>query len=1111
VRSGRCGLEMRGSQIGFWMGTGFLAAVATVALILGSGRKHAEAATPAQTVFSPAVASAVSKHDRDTSPRLQLAQAAFSSLPLIFEPNQGQTDAQVKFLARGSGYGLFLTEDQAVLVFNSSPRDHRRSASGAEVLRMELGDANRKPQVTGTELLAGKSHYLLGNDPTQWHRDVPQFARVRYGAVYPGIDLVYYGNQGRLEYDFEVAPGADPARIALRFQGQKHLELSRDGELVLSGLVGNVRLKSPRIYQRFGQEERGVKGHFVLRGGDEAGIAIGDYDRSRTLVIDPVLAYSTYLGGTGDEACSVISGTGTPIARCPAIAVDSASNIYIAGSSTSTNFPNPTGTSPMLAGTANVFVAKINPGAAGGAQLIYSTFVGGNGVDLPAGIAVDSGFDVIVAGRTTSSNFPASNGFQTAPQNAGQHAFLSKLNTGGVIVYSTYLSSAGTDAATGVALDSKGKAYVVGTTSGTVTGSNTTADFPTTPGSFQTIRAGTNQFFWSKIDFAQTGAGSLAYSTYFGGGNPSTGVATGGGIAVDPSGNVFFTGGTNFFHLGNANDFPIQNAAQGCLDAPTNPATCPTTDANNVPLTNRDAFVAKFAPVTNASNAFTLSYSTYLGGTGDDIGYGIATDSSGDAFVTGATGSTDFRSTGTSGAFQPAYGGGATDAFLVKLNPFTPSGTTGNVMLGYFTYLGGSGGDVGLGVALVSTTDARITGYTNSPNFPQQLNTSVQSGFGGVQDAFVTRIDTSASTTTGDFSSYLGGSGSDAGTGVAADVQGNTFLAGETASANFPTASPFQGALAGASDAFVSRLGPTVSLTVAESATSPIGVGNPVTFSYQITNSGDLVSGVTFSDVIPITQLTSTSGVSATASPGSCSPVSAAGVLTCALGTINSGSANTASVFVQLTPAVGGPLSDAGKISVLGSSQVFTPAPPPAVATVTDFSVAVVPAQASQTVQAGVPATYPILVTPLGSGFPNSVNITVSGLPPSGTDTIDNNPIQDLSNGPQTRNLVVSTVARTTTTTRLWRRGGPLYAALLPLGGLAFLGFGGRDRRSRMRRFLAAMLLAGGLTLVLSQSGCGSSGSTTTTTGTPAGTYHMLVTATSGTASHTTSITLVVQ
>src|SRR5207249_1605201 len=273
---------------------------------------------------------------------------------------------------------LFLTQYEAVLALRSP-----RSSEPASVVRMRLSKANENPAVTGTDPLPGKSNYLIGNDSAKWHRDVPQFARVRYQGVYPGVDLVYYGKQGELEYDFELAPGADPNKVVLKFSGMHRLSIDKTGDLLLTTDGSELRLKAPRVYQRFGEAERTIAGRFVQHGRDQVGFQLGGYDRNRRLVIDPTLSYSTYLGGSGDEACAArisVASIPSPPAGCPAIAVDSAFNIYVAGSTTSSDFP-PAGPPFQAARSTppDVFVAKLN---AQGSALAFSTYLGGNGTDF---------------------------------------------------------------------------------------------------------------------------------------------------------------------------------------------------------------------------------------------------------------------------------------------------------------------------------------------------------------------------------------------------------------------------------------------------------------------------------------------------------------------------------------------------------------------------------------------------------------------------------------------------------------------------------------------------------------------------------------------------------
>jgi len=1032
-------------------------------------------------------------------------QLALGQLPLRFEPNQGQTDPRVKFLARGAGYRLFLTPDQAVLTLEARPK--------SAVVRMRLAGANPIAAVRGNDQLPGKSNYFIGNNPAKWHRDIPQFARVRYQSVYPGVDLVYYGKHGQLEYDFEIAPGADPTTIAFQFEGSQRPGLDSNGDLILATGSGEVQFKAPRIYQSDGAGQQPVAGRFVVRHDGKVGFAVAAYDRRRALVIDPVLSYSTYFGGNGDEACSVIMGVATPPSGCPAVAVDSSSNIYLAGSTTSVVFPltpQPTTNPPpaafqtVLASAPDVFVTKLN---SAGTAVVFSTYLGGDGADTSAGVAVDSAFNVVLAGTTTSTNFPVSgSAFQGTPASAGAHAFVSKLDaTGHTLPYSTYLSGNGVEAARGLAVDFKNRIYVIGTTTST-NQPDATHSFPATLGALQVASLGTSQFFVSKLDPGLIGFPSLVYSTYFGGGSPLNGVTVGGGIAVDANANVYITGGTNFQHTGSATtDFPIVNAYQGCLDTPPPTTTTTTTPNCNTAFTATDAFVAKLNP--SAASGSQLLYSTYLGGAGDDVGYGIAVDSGLSAYVTGSTSSTDFiLPTGTT-AFQGLSGGG-TDAFVGKLgNPCTGSTcTTTTVPLNYFSYLGGSGTDVGLGIAVDTLQGARVAGWTNSANFPH-LNNPVQAALSGPVDGFVARVDTTAasSVSLGHYATYLGGSGGDFATSIATDAQGNSYVAGETSSTNFPTVNPLQAALNGGTDAFLSKLGPTIGLVVTETVTpNPVGAGNNVTFTYTISNQGDLITGIVFTDVI------SSAGaafVSANSSPGQTSCPASGGSVTCTVGTLNGGASATVSVI--LTPTQAGSLSDGGRVTVFGTNVVVTPSPPPAVAIVNDFGIAVAPATATEL--AGIPASYTVTVTPTGN-IPETVTLSASGAPTGGTATFPNGAtFTNLSSGPQSRQLVVNTTARVTTPASLFPVGKPFYAGLFPVSGLALLGFGIAGKKSRRRRLLLTVMLGGFFSLLLFQTNCGSSSSTTTTTGTPAGTYNLTVTATSGTATRTQQIVLVVQ
>jgi hypothetical protein len=585
----------------------------------------------------------------------------YGKLPLSFEPNQGQTDPQVKFLSRGPGYSLFLTSTEAVLALRKP--DHQGDAkpprslkiarpavkaahqAEASALRVTLVGANGKARSEGIAPVAGRSNYLIGNDPKKWRTDVPNYGKIAYRNVYPGIDLIYYGtDQRQLEYDFIVAPGADPKAIGLRFSGAKGLRINDKGDLVIAVGGGEVIHHAPAIYQESGGKRQPVAGKIAFRGRDLIGFDVASWDRDRPLLIDPVVVYSTFLGGSGPDAGS-------------AIAVDASGDAYVTGYTESLNFPVTAGAfQTTQPGVDNAFVTKLNPS---GTALVYSTYLGGNYYDVGNGIAVDASGDAYVTGYTGSTNFPTTAGaFQTAPDSINGNAFVTELNpSGSAPVYSTYL---GGDSAAGygIAVDASGDAYVTGGTGPT--------DFPVTAGAFQTTQRGLGNAFVTKLNPSGT---ALVYSTYLGGNHYDVG----NGIAVDASGDAYVTGYT------------------GSANFPTTAGAFQTT--NNAANGSPNGFVAKLNPA--ASGTASLVYSTYLGGSatraGDgDSGQGIAVDASGDAYVTGYTYSTNFPT--TAGAFQTTLRGGS-NAFVAKLNP----AASGTPSLLYSTYLGGSrldGGEV---------------------------------------------------------------------------------------------------------------------------------------------------------------------------------------------------------------------------------------------------------------------------------------------------------------------------------------------------------------------------------------------------------------------------------
>jgi hypothetical protein len=684
-------------------------------------------------------------------------QAAYGQVPLSFEANQGQTDPQVNFLARGTGYALFLTDTAAVISLRtpSAPSSTDTAAPNATVtgtvLRLSLVGAQAAAPVAGEEPLAATSNYFIGSDPHRWRSGVATFGRVAYTGVYPGIDLTYYGNQQQLEYDFTVTPGMDPSVIHLKVEGAQGLSLDGQGDLLLSTAGGNVVEHAPVLYQEVGGGRQGVTGGFVLEGGDQVGFAVGAYDRSRPLVIDPTLSYSTYLGGSNLD-----QGNG--------IAVDAAGNAYVTGSAGSSNFPTTPGAfQTTLRSFQNAFVTKLN---ASGTALVYSTYLGGSGHDSGAGIALDAAGNAYVTGSTDSSNFPTTSGaFQTTLGSFFGNAFVTKLNAAGTaLVYSTYLGGSGFfgDEGRGIAVDAAGNAYVTGQTSST--------NFPTTPGAFQaTLRSINGNAFVTKLNASGT---ALVYSTYLGGSFNDHGT----GIALDSAGDAYVTGGTQ------SRDFP------------TTPGAFQTTLGG---FGGPNAFVTKL----NAAGT-ALVYSTYLGGSFLDQGFGVAVDAAGNAFVTGSAGSSNFPT--TPGAFQTTLRGSVTNAFVTKLNA---SGTA----LVYSTYLGGSYRDEGNGIALDAAGNAYVTGGAGSRDFPTTPGAFQTTFLGGSfgQNAFVTKLNASGTALV--YSTYLGGSGAgsfdgDSGAGIALDAAGNAYVAGFTYSSDFPTTpGAFQTRLRGFVNAFVAK------------------------------------------------------------------------------------------------------------------------------------------------------------------------------------------------------------------------------------------------------------------------------------------------------------------
>ncbi len=725
---------------------------------------------------SGAAASVVSQPGPPAPAARLRVQTNYASLPLAFEQNQGQTDAQVKYMARGDGYILFLTGDDAVFSLQSASKNsasitrrgaaptknHERRApanDSAAVVRMQLAGGNPGAKVSASDLLPGKSNYFLGSDPRKWHSDVPHYARVSYQDVYPGVNLAFHGAQRQTEFDFVVAPGANPAPIAFRFTGAQGIKTDDSGNLVLSSAAGNVQLHKPVAYQEQNGVRQAVDARFVLKTDKQVTFALGNYDRSRELVIDPSVtyAYSTYLGGSGAD-----EGQG--------IAFDGSGNAYVTGQTASPNFPGFSSTN-KLKGTANAFVTKLTPSG----TLGYSTYVGGSASDSGNAIAVDStSGSAFVAGGTTSTDFPTVLPFQST-LGGGSDAFAFELLSNGTLSYSTYLGGSGDDIGLGIALNQTTRSYAV-------VGKTASSNFPT-HNALQAALNGTSNGFVSLWDSTK----ARVYSTYLGGGTGDSVF----GVALDSSDNAFVTGQTF------STSFPTKNPFQ---------STCGSCSSGN-----SNAFVT----VINAAGSAYV-YSSFLGGSGLDIGDGIAVDSNGNAYVAGTTTSSAFPTTTV--ALQTVYGG-STDGFITEVNQ------QGSAMV-YSTYLGGTGFDAAASIAVDNSGNAYVTGQTSSSTFPTVGAT--QSALKGGNDAFVSEINSSGTALV--FSTYLGGSldeddGGNFGALAVENSGANIYVTGNTASADFPTTtSPLQAANAGGNDAFVVKYSQALTPSFTIGATTPAAV-----------------------------------------------------------------------------------------------------------------------------------------------------------------------------------------------------------------------------------------------------------------------------------------------
>lgn len=670
------------------------------------------------------------------------------NLPISFEENQGQVDSNVRFLAHAGTGTVYFTPDETVLALYSRDSKEKPAVSA---LRIKWIGANAHSQIVAEDLLRGKINYLVGKDPSRWHTDIPTYERVRYRGLFPGVDAVFFGKDGEIEYDLVLNPGADLNKISFALAGARSVRLAKNGDLLLKLANGEVRQHRPRVYQERDGARQWLPAHYILHRDKTIGYEVAGVNHKLPLVIDPTLSYSTYIGSdTADVVTSV--------------AVDQFGDAYATGS-TVFGFPTKNPAQQNQLGT-DAFVTKFS---ANGGSLIYSTILGGSSSDSANAIAIDRFGNAYVGGETFSTDFPTTPGAFQSPNSDADNGFVTKLSpSGSSFVYSLLLGGGDSDSIRSLALDPEHRVYVTGFTC--------SQNFPV-KNAFQPVTNGQNcadgggDAFVTRVNAAGT---DLDYSTYLDG----TFASIGNGIAVDSTFHAYVTGSTE------------------SADFPTTPGAFQTTFLGEIisgfphDTHGSNAFITKFAP-----DGLSLVYSTFLGGTVSDEAAAIALDSSGRACVTGTAQSPDFPI--TSGGFQRSLHGTA-DAFVTKLQ-------IGGEGLFYSTFLGGSGVDGGSSIAVDSIGRAYVTGSTSSADFP--ILNPIQAHYGGSQDAFVTELSATGNSLF--FSTYLGGSASDSGNSIRLDSAGAAYLGGVTNSTNFPTTpGAFSRTKKQASDGWVAKINP---------------------------------------------------------------------------------------------------------------------------------------------------------------------------------------------------------------------------------------------------------------------------------------------------------------
>ncbi|HKP53615.1 MAG TPA: SBBP repeat-containing protein [Chloroflexia bacterium] len=679
-------------------------------------------------------------------------------LALAFEPNVGQADPEARYLVHSSGNTLLFTQSRVVLALPVpgekgvqrekhpiAANQPRRKSAASALVSLNFVGAESSPEIVSQEMLPGKVNYLLGNDPSAWHTDLPTYTGISYRGLYPGVDLTYSGSDGLLKGTYSLAAGADPSLIRWRYDGAKQLSVDAQGNLqiTLNSVLDpqssalTITEQAPIAWQEIDGQRVPVSVRYALDAGT-IGFVVGSYDATRPLTIDPTLTYSTYLGGFyGDGAAD--------------IAVDAQGNMYVTGSTMSSDFPtagNPF--QPVWGGAHDAFVTKLSPD---GSTIIYSTFLGGsgeiNGGEFPRFISVDASGNVIIAGSTDSDDFPTTpDAYQIIYAGTGD-LFITKLNsTGSDLIFSTYYGDAGVEEPGGFVVDGAGNTYFTGYTF---------------PGFSSYVIVGGISADGSQLLFARMIGGQIP-----GPGNENANSA-GGGIALDSAGNIYLTGYTR------AADFPVTPGAyRTSLQA------------------FEDGFVTKLNPTGQ-----TILYSTFINGGVSEYMDDITVDGAGNAYITGNTSSADYPT--TPGAFQTVKGDPRI-AFVTKLNP------AGSDLV-YSTFLGDDDfnfdpEDYGFAIRVNGAGSAYVVGYTSSPGFP--VSNPLQATMNGPYDAFITKFNPAGSAL--DFSTFLGGTGGDVADSIVVDTSGNMYVVGGTSSTNFPVVNAVQPTNHGDGDAFIIKI-----------------------------------------------------------------------------------------------------------------------------------------------------------------------------------------------------------------------------------------------------------------------------------------------------------------